>query len=406
MELTLSNLRHDYKLVYKVQPETAVKIVTLIEYLKICQDLFRPEELPARRIKVLALCYGIGISERTLYRWKAAYIKNGFVGLTNKRAKGRKAQELSNSEKNLIRDMRAKYRWGSEVIQAHLKYDHQIEISKFRIERFLTLSGVRDKYPCTTKKRKQKIKNEHKRVVKIHRPGDHMQLDTKHLPRMLENGKKCYVFNIVDHASNWSYKRAYSTVSAKSTVDFMKRVIKACPFGIRRVQTDNGTEFTGRFYKRYVDSDRKHPFEVYLKKQKIEHKLIPPGKKELQGLVERSHRQDDQEFYITMEPLEINEFNYYLENYFKQRNKYRRFKKLDWRTPEEWLKEYKRMQLVLSFGHKYRPQKHDSELLPNLKIDPVAKPTKQLTLVKNDLDVSSGKEEEKNDDIESIKKVA
>jgi len=406
MELTLSNLRQDYKLVYKVQPETAVKIVTLIEYVKICQDLIRPEYISAKRIRVLALCYGIGVSERTLFRWKAAYINNGFVGLTNKKAKGRKAQELANIEKNIIREMRAKSRWGAEVIQAHLKFDYSIEISKFRIERFLTRSGLRDKFPCTTKKRHQKIKNEHKKIVKIHTPGEHMQMDTKHLPRMLENEKKCYVFNIIDHASNWSYKKAYSKISAKSTIDFMKNVLRVCPFEIRRIQTDNGTEYTGRFFKRYIDINKKHPFEEFCKKHKIEHKLIPPGVKELQGLVERSHRQDDQEFYISMEPLEINEFNYYLKNYFIQRNKYRRFKKLDWRTPEEWLKEYKRMKLVLRLGHKYRPQKEEYELLPYLKITPVPKPSKQLALLKSDEDISTCKEDEKNDDIDNLKKVA
>ena len=113
----------------------------------------------------------------------------------------------------------------------------------------------------------------------------------------------------------------------------MNRLLFECPFKIKRLQTDNGTEYTYRFYKRYQDIKKEHALEKFCKKKDIAHRLIPPGVKELQGLVERSHRQDDQELFSRIEPLEIDEFNKYLEEYYKERNKGRRFKKLDWRTP-------------------------------------------------------------------------
>ena len=54
------------------------------------------------------------------------------------------------------------YRWGSEVIQAHLKHDHNYVVSEFKIEKFLDDSGLRKKYSCTTiKKQKAEKKKKH-----------------------------------------------------------------------------------------------------------------------------------------------------------------------------------------------------------------------------------------------------
>jgi transposase InsO family protein len=75
--------------------------------------------------------------------------------------------------------------------------------------------------------------------------------------------------------------------------------------------------------------------------QNITHKLIPPGEKELQGLVERSHRQDDQELFSNIEPENLTQFNKSLDEYFKFRNERRRFKKLSWLTPNEYLSQEK-----------------------------------------------------------------
>lgn len=74
--------------------------------------------------------------------------------------------------------------------------------------------------------------------------------------------------------------------------------------------------------------------------EEIVHKLIPPGEKELQGLVEPSHRQDDQELFSRIEPHDIDEFNQLLKEFYLHRNEKRRFKKLGWRSANTWLKDY------------------------------------------------------------------
>ncbi len=147
------------------------------------------------------------------------------------------------------------------------------------------------------------------------------------------------MYNIVDHASNWSFKRAYATYNAKNTKDFMERLIAVCPFIIKRLQSDNGVEFTYK-YVSVSDDPKEHPLDTFCNKNNIIHKLVPPGEKELQGLVERSHRQDDQELFSRISPHNLEEFIEKLDEFYKQRNKKRRFKKLGWKTPVEWLNQY------------------------------------------------------------------
>ena len=85
--------------------------------------------------------------------------------------------------------------------------------------------------------------------------------------------------------------------------------------------------------KRYADIKKDHPLEKFCKSRGNIQKLIPPGEKELQGLVERAHRQDDQELFSRIELYEIEVFNTYLKDYYTERNNGRRLKKLDWLTP-------------------------------------------------------------------------
>lgn len=337
MELNLSNLKRDYKQIRSVDFNIAHKLLGLVELVKINHYYARSKHLHSKKIKLLALCEGVGIDLRTLYRWRAAYIKKGIVGLATKKKRGREATPLLDRATELISEMRARFRWGSEVMQAHLRMDHSIFLTRYKIEQYLNRSGLRDKYPCTTKKAKAKKIKRHTKKVVITTAGEHTQLDTKHLPNILGEKTKCYVYNFVDHASNWSFKFAYSKLNQLTTEDFLNKLMKACPFKIKSVQTDHGFEFTYKFYWKMRDVKKEHPLEKFCNQYEIRHRLIVPGEKELQGLVERSHRQDDQEFYIRMEPMELNEFNRHLKEFCLFRNESRRFKKLEWKTPNEWL---------------------------------------------------------------------
>lgn len=341
MILSLEKLRIDYKLYRRRDHLIAEKIDILISVTKFELQLSGDVLTEIKNKKINAFLAGLELSERTLQRWKKSYREGGAECLGKKIASGRPPGELPNHIKKIVENYRAKFRWGSEVIQAHLKYDHDFVVSRHRIERYLSVSGLRERFPCTTikKQKAHKDKKHTKKVVVLH-PGSHTQLDVKYQLHLLTNKQKSYVYNFIDHASNWSFKIAYAAINEINTLDFMKRLLEKCPFDIIRLQTDNGIEFTFKYVSGAPDEPKVHLLGKFCDDNDINHKLIPPGEKELQGLVERSHRQDDQELFSRIHPNELAEFNALLAEYAIQRNQNRRFKKLNWRTPDQWLNDY------------------------------------------------------------------
>jgi hypothetical protein len=84
-----------------------------------------------------------------------------------------------------------------------------------------------------------------------------------------------------------------------------------------------------------MDETTEHPLANFCMANNIRQVVITPGEKELQGLVERSHRQDDQELYSRIEPVIFKDMNDSLwEN---------------WKAPDEWLKEYYLKKIVQIF---------------------------------------------------------
>ena len=128
MVLKLSQLRADFKAIYKQNWPLSSKINVLIETTKI-ELKFQPQSSQAaKRIELAKVLRSAKISMRTLQRWKQSYRHNGSNGIApQKRGHPPKRKILSHIA-ILIQQYRKQYRWGSEVIQAHLLHDHAIQI--------------------------------------------------------------------------------------------------------------------------------------------------------------------------------------------------------------------------------------------------------------------------------------
>ncbi len=327
MDLKLSILGEEAKEFRNNNSRVFKRFLALIELLK-----FRQKHGCVRECDYEQIAARFEVSGRTLYRWEAAYLKSGAVGLIPKKSRGRSAQPVRGHTAKKIREMRKLYNWGAEVIQAHLDLDHGIKISRYRINRYLRSKGL-----LTRKKCKHRLK--HTKVVEVKNPGQHTQTDVKHLPRLLSNRRKCYVYNFVDHASKWAFKKAYDSYGPSETKDFMNSVIANAPFKISRLQSDNGVEFTNKYISK-IEDPKPHALGILCDRHGIRHVLIPPGEKELQGLVERSHRQDDEELFHRIHPKDLVEFNKLLADHCEWRNSKRRRKALGWKTSNQFLAEY------------------------------------------------------------------
>src|SRR5262245_1102299 len=107
------------------------------------------------------------------------------------------------------------------------------------------------------------------------------QVDVKHFKT--QSGR-LYQFTAIDEATRYRVLKIYDHNSIQSAIHFINEVRSAFPAAIRRIQTDNGSEWGADFTGHLHDLG-------------IAHKHIPPGCPESNGKVERSHRTDEDEFY-------------------------------------------------------------------------------------------------------------
>ena len=328
MDLKLSVLRREVKQYRSKSVRITERLLTLIEVAKRSGSGGELSEVECERIAVQ-----FSISARTLRRWVAAYERGGVEAIVPRRNPGRKAEPIRGHTAKKIVEYRTLYRWGAEVIAAHLLHDHGIHVGRSRIERYLKRKGL-----LGARKRKPKAST-HTRVVEVKEPGQHTQIDVKYVLEVLGNGEKAYTYSFVDHASRWRFKYAYDSFGPSETKNFMQRLLDRIPFSILRLQSDNGIEFTYK-YVTNADAPREHALDRLCGEMHIRHVLIPPGEKELQGLVERNHRQDDDELYHRIRPFDVAALNRELDKHTVWCNSRRRRKALDWRTSDGFLADH------------------------------------------------------------------
>lgn len=138
-----------------------------------------------------------------------------------------------------------------------------------------------------------------RRYPELSAPGEKVQIDVKEVPytclrgHLLRDGKHLYQWTAIDECTRMRFVYGFEEHTPENSVKFLRMLVKAFPFKIQTVQTDNGTEFT---YK-YISETEECPFDTELRTLEIAHKLISPRTPWHNGKVERSHRNDQRYFY-------------------------------------------------------------------------------------------------------------
>lgn len=138
-----------------------------------------------------------------------------------------------------------------------------------------------------------------RRFPELLMPGEKVQIDVKEVPfhclrgKLLRENKHLYQWTAIDECTRFRFLYIFEEHTPENSVKFLRMLMKAFPFKIQTVQTDNGTEFT---YK-YISDTEECPFDRALRELGIAHKLIPPRTPWHNGKVERSHRNDQRYFY-------------------------------------------------------------------------------------------------------------
>ena len=129
-----------------------------------------------------------------------------------------------------------------------------------------------------TNKRTKKLRKP--REFKANDIGDLIEIDT--IVRF-DWGIKRYIITAVDVNTRFTFAHTYRRHNSDSAKDFFKKLEKVFPYKIKRVQTDNGSEF------------HKH-FKEYLKKKGVTHYWNYKGQPTKNGHIEKYNRKIQEEF--------------------------------------------------------------------------------------------------------------
>ena len=237
------------------------------------RQLIQESELP-----VSSLAKRFDVAESTVRRWK-----NRDTVVDRSHTVHNLATTLSKTEEILVVEVRRTLLLPLDDLLAITREFINPKVSRSGLDRCLRRYGVnnlKSLYPETEPTPSPKR-------FKDYNPG-YIHVDIKYLPQMPDESKRRYLYVAIDRATRWVHLEVLPDKMAKTARKFLQSVIKAAPFHIKTVLTDNGKEFTDRYCnggKRKPTGN--HEFDRECAGNAIQHRLIKAGKPQTNGMVER-----------------------------------------------------------------------------------------------------------------------
>lgn len=112
---------------------------------------------------------------------------------------------------------------------------------------------------------------------------------------------RLYLLVAIDRTSKFAYTELHENATRRAAADFLQNLIKAVPYKVHTVLTDNGTHFTDPAGDSWTAADIKekierkeffwaHAFVVACARNDIDHRLTKPKHPWTNGQVERMNR--------------------------------------------------------------------------------------------------------------------
>ena len=252
-----------------------------------------------------------GRSRQTIYEWRAKWDGKSWKSLIEKSHRPHHhPAEHTVEEKEMILRRYPRYKDDMMLLWDSLRKSGYTRsyTSLVRVVRKWVQPEIQKR---TSRKNKPYIRAEY--------PGKKVQVDVKFVPSYcVTNGQKYYQYTAVDECTRWTYREMYDEHSTYSSAQFLANLVRKCPFPIREIQTDNGTEFTNALLQK--NCDHKSLFENLLDKYGIIYHRIRIATPRHNGKVERQHRIDEARFYKKMRMYSLEDGRKQLERYNKRSN--------------------------------------------------------------------------------------
>jgi transposase len=202
------------------------------------------------------------ISRKTLYKWLKRYDGTWQSLVERSRRPHRFPRAHTPEEIRQIRRLVKKHRWEDLILayqELREKYGYTRSYGGFK--RIVSKLAA-------AKENKKRKRRKNKPYQRAEYPGQKVQVDVKFVPsECVVDGRKYYQFTAVDECTRWTYRQMYDEHSTYSAEKFLIELVRRCPFPIREIQTDNGTEFTKALISN--DPNDKSLFELKLEEYDI-----------------------------------------------------------------------------------------------------------------------------------------
>jgi len=272
------------------------------------------------------------VSRKTLYKWLGRY-DGTLESLKDRSHRPHRSPKAHNEEeiKMIIRALK-KVKW-RDLLLAYQRlktrgYSRHYGSFKRVANRLKSLRPA-----------KNVVKKKSKHYAKALYPGQKVQIDVKYVPsECVVGGKAYYQFTAVDECTRWTYRQMYDEKSSYCAKQFLDEFLAAAPFRVKKIQTDNGTEFTNALIVSNPKTAHKTLFEQALIDRGIVYQRIRIATPRHNGKVERMHRTDQMRFYDSLKMFSLADGRKQLALYNKKSNGYI-MTCLDMKSPNEILKE-------------------------------------------------------------------
>ena len=291
--------------------------------------------------KAKELAKNLGVSVTTVAKWK----KRDDVKDKSSRPENIKTA-VPLTLYPMIEMLRKNWFCDIDIIWQALRQTVLPQVSRSSVYRHLVRVGLEDRKALRPTKA---------RVIGKFRvcPPGFLHIDVFYLPKI--DGKKRYLFAAIDRATRGLTVQVYDKHEAESAVLFLQHCRQFYPFKIYKILTDNGGEFTNRFYRSVRGNRAKgiHAFEDACKKNKIRHVMTKIKHPWTNGLIERTGatiKDATVNRHTYDSPAEMIAALYGFQRYF---NEHRPYKAMGSKTPKQLTEEWHKKQPKRFFREPY-----------------------------------------------------
>jgi transposase InsO family protein len=238
----------------------------------------------AREHALRAAARRFGLNRGTVRDWHNRWKALGSAGLVPAYPP-RRHRRVGPETIELLRYARVDLRYGAPRTRIWLQRVHNIRLTTMTIQRVFRDLGL-PRLTRTPRRRPRQLK-----LFEKDNPGDSVQVDVKFVETAAGRG---YQYTAIDDCTRYRVLRLYPRCNQAASISFLREIKRALPFPVRKLQTDNGSEFA-------LD------FMLSVQEAGIRHRYIRPRRPQQNGKVERSHRIDSEEFWSRHEFASLEE---------------------------------------------------------------------------------------------------